>query len=431
MTDVLDQILDAARAAPRGEFLTELFGPFLYVVRDKTMPVVLFGAGAVGKDLCEVLQLHGVQPACFCDNNVAGGDVRYHGVPVTPFSALTDECRRGLFVAASRNFAEDICRDLMDRGISSERIVSIAPVTSPKLLGYYKHCNWYTGNAAHALSPADLAACRGELTSAYALLADQRSRDLFVGRLALFLSEIDYERFAQYITRYSELNETARESFPFYVSPEDFGYFNNDVITLRDGEVLVDGGASNGLSAATFAETCRRRGLAPRRIDCFEPEENNFQVAKRNTAHLPTVHYVQRALWSTETTLSFVALSDDDPGARLEICGGASLNAAARKTEVRTVSIDAHCAGEEVTFIKMDVEGAETEALRGAEATIRRYHPTLAISAYHKHSDIFRLLLLAHEFCPSYRFFLRHYGFTLFDMVFFAVHESRCRVGGA
>lgn len=78
--------------------------------------------------------------------------------------------------------------------------------------------------------------------------------------------------------------------------------------------------------------------------------------------------------------------------------------------ELESRSIDGYVPPEErITLIKMDIEGAEFAALKGAEKTIRKYRPRLAISIYHNPADYWRLCELIHQFCPEYKFAVRHH----------------------
>jgi FkbM family methyltransferase len=421
MNEVLARISEISKSRETEDTLDKLFGDYLSAAIYGTIPVVLFGVGAVGKDLCQILQLHGVQPVCFCDNNPSQVGCRYFGIPVISFAELKQTHLNHLIVVASCKYAAEIRQQLLDEGFSADRIISISSITNPELLGYYQHCGYYTQNPQHSLSIKDIRNNLEDVTAAYNLLDDQRSRDLFVGRLSLFTSRIDFSQFSKYIVDHSELNEKERDSFPFYVSPEDYGYFNNDIVFLKEGETLVDGGSFNGLSAATFAKTCERKGLAYKGIFCFEPDAGNFSVLQKNTAHLPNTTCIQRGLWSHATTLTFLSAGECDPGAFLEASGSMTANPCANKVEVQTISIDEQFHDGEISFIKLDIEGAEIEAIQGAAETIKRCQPTLAISAYHKHSDIYRLPLLIHSLCPTYKLYLRHYGYTLFDMVLFAI----------
>lgn len=84
-------------------------------------------------------------------------------------------------------------------------------------------------------------------------------------------------------------------------------------------------------------------------------------------------------------------------------------------------SLDNVLAGRCVTFIKMDIEGAEYNALLGAAETIKRYKPKLAICIYHKPSDRWELPMLILELNPSYRFYLDCYGVSGGEVVLYAI----------
>ncbi len=68
----------------------------------------------------------------------------------------------------------------------------------------------------------------------------------------------------------------------------------------------------------------------------------------------------------------------------------------------------------------MDIEGAELEALKGAERTIRQHRPQLAICVYHSLPDVWEIPLLIHQFDPGYTFYLRSYGFMGLETVLYA-----------
>ena len=72
----------------------------------------------------------------------------------------------------------------------------------------------------------------------------------------------------------------------------------------------------------------------------------------------------------------------------------------------------------------MDIEGAEYKALLGAEKTIKKYKPKLAICIYHKPEDVWEIPWLIHQFNPNYKFYLRHYSLTSPETVLYAIDES-------
>ncbi len=72
-------------------------------------------------------------------------------------------------------------------------------------------------------------------------------------------------------------------------------------------------------------------------------------------------------------------------------------------------------------MIKMDIEGAEPEALCGAEKIIRRHAPVLAISVYHQVDHLWTIPLWISKACPGYSFFLRHHSDFAGETVCYAV----------
>lgn len=76
---------------------------------------------------------------------------------------------------------------------------------------------------------------------------------------------------------------------------------------------------------------------------------------------------------------------------------------------------------EPVTFIKMDIEGAEYQALLGAKNMITQYKPKLAIAVYHKPEDLWQLPYLIYEISPTYTFYLRHYSLDSNEIVLYAI----------
>lgn len=88
-------------------------------------------------------------------------------------------------------------------------------------------------------------------------------------------------------------------------------------------------------------------------------------------------------------------------------------------------SVDNILRGRKVSFIKMDIEGAEYDAIRGAYKTIKKMTPILAISVYHLTEDLFRIALEVEKISPdTYDYYLRHYSPTMIETVLYAVPKT-------
>lgn len=185
-------------------------------------------------------------------------------------------------------------------------------------------------------------------------------------------------------------------------------YFDKEIMIPRDGEIFIDGGCFDCGTDREFISWCSGNY---EKIYAFEPDSQNYErCAKRcSLENMKNVKLYNRGLWSQETELSFQETGDS----RAKVGEGTIV--------IQTTSIDAATEGEPVSFIKLDIEGAELEALRGAERTIRKYHPRLAICLYHKSEDIIEIPAYILSLYEGYRLYIRHYSLDVSETVLYAV----------
>jgi FkbM family methyltransferase len=204
---------------------------------------------------------------------------------------------------------------------------------------------------------------------------------------------------------------------------EQYAYRRNGVtISARPGDVVVDCGAWIGDVSLYFADRVGPAG----RVMALEFEPSNLDLLRTNLAlnrHLSDrVAVIERALWDRSgLELSFRA---DGPSSALE--SGADVSASTPTTT--TVTLDDLVESEKldrVDFIKMDVEGAELAALRGAEATLRRWRPALAISAYHRPDDLVEIPRYLVDLQLGYAFYLDHFTIHGEETVLFGHPPAR------
>lgn len=186
-------------------------------------------------------------------------------------------------------------------------------------------------------------------------------------------------------------------------------YFDLPYLKNTGTEVFVDGGCYDGQTIDGFVKWA---GGKYKKIFAFEPDSNNVgkceAFIRRN--RLEHVEVCNCALTDKSKELRFNA-----EGSALS---GADENGS---TIVRGGSLQEYVGEEHVSFIKLDIEGMELEALRGMEQIIKKDKPKMAVSVYHKEQDIWEIPLLLLEFNPDYRFYLRHYSLGLVDTVLYAV----------
>lgn len=185
-------------------------------------------------------------------------------------------------------------------------------------------------------------------------------------------------------------------------------YFDLPAFLYEDDETYVDAGACYGETALEFSKWAGNY----RHIYMFEPdpfsrsrcEEVQRKLGERKSTILPY------GLWSEKGELTFQNTGD-----------GCSHLTPDGKIHVPVTSIDQEFGKERITFIKLDVEGAELQVLHGAEQCIREHHPKLAICVYHKWEDIVEIPSYILSICSRYRFYLRHYSLENGETVLYAV----------
>ena len=219
----------------------------------------------------------------------------------------------------------------------------------------------------------------------HAKLADQESKDT-LERLVNFRYNRDLEFMSDFRLRLAEQ----------YFEP---------FVRLREGAVFIDGGGFDGATSLEFA----RRNPSFGHIHCFEPNDDAFQVAARNLADLANVSLVRKGLWNRPETLSF----DASQGSASKLSGSGTVH-------IETTTIDLEVNGR-VDFVKLDVEGAEFNALLGGEQVIKRNHPALAVCVYHDQRDMLRIPELVAGMHAGYKLYLRHYTQGAFETVMFFV----------
>ncbi|MDR1192651.1 MAG: FkbM family methyltransferase [Peptococcaceae bacterium] len=192
-------------------------------------------------------------------------------------------------------------------------------------------------------------------------------------------------------------------------------YFDPEIILPRliDGEVFVDAGCCD------FGTSAHLLRLAPRvkKIYAFEPDRENMpsvarRIARENAADITKAY--DCALWSRDGELGFW-ISDLNKGASGVDAGKANTRVRGRRLD------DIVDPSDNVSFIKMDIEGSELEALTGAAGIIRRDKPKLAICVYHKDDDYIDLPAYICSLVPSYQLYLRNYTPLNFETVLYCV----------
>lgn len=180
-----------------------------------------------------------------------------------------------------------------------------------------------------------------------------------------------------------------------------------NVLKLNSNESYLDLGAYRGDTVEEFLHYC---GGEYESITALEPDRRTFKKLCDYLENVPESTAVQKAIFSECKTLFFSSKA------------GRQSTLSQKGEKIETTTVDELCKDKKVTYIKMDVEGAETEALEGAKTTLKEQKPKLNIALYHRSSDIFELPLKIAELNPEYKFYLhRHPYIPCWDMNLYCI----------
>lgn len=192
-------------------------------------------------------------------------------------------------------------------------------------------------------------------------------------------------------------------------------YSYKDICTVEPGDVVLDCGAYVGDTAYVFNERLGGDGL----VFAFEPLPENYEKLKNNIERMDyqdKIIPLNVGVSDKESTLSFACNQNNHGASRIAPDG---------KIKVDVITIDSFVESESrisnVNFIKMDIEGAEVSAIKGAENVIRRFRPKMAICIYHKVEDHWQIPRLILSIDNRYEFYLRHHTENNTETVLFCV----------
>ena len=334
--------------------------------------VVMYGCGAILNSIVETWNEHiGRRIDYSCDSDCAKWGKIFCGAKCLSPDELTiikDRC--AVFITVG-DF-KPVYDFLVNRGFPSVNLI-------------YKYDLVASGFLANNPS--------GEITDrlcqTYDLLSDSRSKEVFqaiVNRV---------------------LGGTGEPSIMANVF-ERHQYFPSDIVTLSGRESFVDIGAFNGDTVADFV---KRTGGDFDNIFSFEVDSANFKLLRENVVRMAgseRIEIFNLGVWDTECDVTFSIGKSQSTLGKGEGKG-------------HVVPLDKVLKDKKITFIKMDIEGAEPRALRGARNIITTQKPKLAICVYHDFSHLWEIPLYIKELFPGYRIYLRHHTTLEYETVCYAI----------
>lgn len=337
------------------EFITEKESCWEKLSKEKR-PVYIYGMGDGAIKIMSVFREYGIKTTgIFASDDFVRGH-SFQGFRVMKLSEVEEKEDDFVVVLAFAAGYEELIERI--KGIAKKHTLYVpdVPVVGSGLFTY-EYCLEH----------------REQLEEVYNLLADDFSRRVYAGIINFKISgDIKW------------LENITTTKIDIYIK----------IIRPNLNEHYVDLGAYNGDTIKELMEITRNKYV---RIYAMEPDRKNFKKLCRYVENMHHVYAVNSAAWCTNTHLPFASKS----GRQSSLASGGNKLIEAR-------SVDSLLEGKEATLIKMDVEGAEREAIWGASQTIARYSPRLMIALYHRNEDMFELPLLVHKLNPKYKLYIRH-----------------------
>lgn len=361
--------------------------------------IVLYGAGSAGIAFLHYLRDIDIYPLYFSDGNPNRWGEICEGVEVIDYHEIVSRLGENALVIVTINtdgvkYCKSFAESLREGG-HGRVYDNLYESGCKNVIDYtrFRRCiDMFRGDKYNLPSCSDVYEMEkneNKICEAYRLMADPKSREVF-----------------EKIIRFRLIDDSV--NIPS--QPQDKQYFEYEFFRQRNDEIFVDCGAYNGISLKAFLDENNNN---IRRYYGIEPDQDNYSKLEEYVSSLSgricgELIILNKCVYDCETDLKLYSLAG--PGSFLADIG---------TDWVSGIRIDRLTGDEGATFIKMNIEGSEIRAIKGAEKTIRNHKPRLAIAGYHKTRDIWEIPLLIQRFNSEYKIHLRSYMNNI-SFVFYA-----------
>lgn len=365
---------------------------------------IFYGAGYYGKMMISYFKNREIgMPVAFCDSNKAKWGKKVSGIEIISLEeAVKRYVKFNIIITVSETYYDEIYNMLVgyieEKGLKG--FIEISEQHMDITENMYTMCRidadsffWQDIIDSNKMSKMKeyYEAKKERLLEVYEMLEDDNSKKTYKN----VVEGRCYCDRNKFIEAYSRVH-----------------YFPREIVSLKKDEVFVDCGGYDGDTTLAFVETVKGRY---EKIYFFEANTVSFNMAVERTKHLQNIELINKGVYSKNTTLYFRE-TDFDQSCYVS-------EEPISDIEIEVVKMDSVIKGR-ISFIKMDIEGSELEALKGAHKIIEKYKPTLAISIYHKDSDIFEIPLYIKNLNLGYKFYVGHHATTLYETVIYAIPQK-------
>lgn len=343
--------------------------------------ICLFGTGLVGKGFYNDLGTMGVKIKYFCDNDSKkwGTDIIGGVVCLSPQQLEEKYKQENILVVVSVGAINEVYLQLEEMGISNI-------IKHPFDLFAEPQNNWMKVGKEELIDG---------VKKLFDILEDEESKRIAFYKVSAWFKLSDELKGLNY--------------GDIFTKDE---YVPADIMCLQGNEVMVDCGSYTGDTLAYFMSEIGYNSF--KKYICFELSKFNFKELKMRVDSFEA--NIQKRI-----VLNNKGVSDTD--AKIKYMGEISGTHISElgETEGEVIYLDKALKNEKVTYLKMDIEGSEISAIKGAKQLLQQNKPKCAICVYHKATDLWQIPILLKELVPDYKLYFRHHQTAQTDTVCYAV----------
>ena len=355
-----------------------------YEVLNRKKYLCLFGAGRMLSASISLFGQEGITIDFLCDNDPGKHGNVFYGIKCISYRELKEIKKDTVIFISTYSFVE-IEKQLKQDGFSD----------------YFAFYSRFLPNLdVKAVFSKD----KDDIIAAFDFLEDEKSREIYSAHVIHASNSLYY-----LIFRNLPLSKDQ--------------YFDEEVISFGKNETFVDIGAYDGADSIKFVNITKE---SYKKIYCFELSKSNYNllndnIAKLKPSNIEKIELINKGISDTNGFFSYIdSLQTDN-----------SLSADGTGDDItEVVKLDDFFVNEHVTFIKMDIEGAEYNALKGAKKIISEQAPCLAISVYHNIQDLWKIPVLIKKYRSDYKIYLRAYERSPNETICYAIPPYTLRRRG-
>ena len=337
-------------------------------LKETDKPIVLYGMGNGADKIISVLEKNEIEfNGVFASDEFVRNKV-FHGHTISSYHELKNRFGDMIVLLCFGSSRDEVLENVMKIKNETELFAPDVSVISGEIFNTY----YYEQN-------------KSRFDAVYARLADDLSRKTFINTIKYKISgKIDY---------LFECETTPDEPYESFLK-------------LSDNEIFLDLGAYNGDTVLDFIS----RVNSYESIIAVEGDSKTFKKLLKNTENFKNIEYKNLCISNKCGFFPFGMKH----GRNSSSLGDDSL--------AEFITIDKLLKGKNISFIKMDIEGEEQNAISGAENIIKTFKPKMLISAYHKTEDLFSLPEKVFSIRNDYQIYMRHFkGLPAWDINYYFI----------